>query len=90
MNKPGSPHRANFHAALQAGAARVADRPCRRERDATPYRLMMMLVKAFATGPAVSILPRHVRPDHAVQCPPAGTCLPAKTEHPAHSAPGFA
>ena len=39
---------------------------------------------------AVSILSRHVRPDHAVQCPPAGTCLPAKTEHPAHSALGFA
>lgn len=36
-----------------------ATRLCRRERDATPYRLMMALVQAFAAGPLDSIASIH-------------------------------
>ena len=36
-----------------------ATRLCRRERDATPYRLMMTLIQAFAAGPLDSIASIH-------------------------------
>lgn len=36
-----------------------ATRLCRRERDATPYRLMLALIQAFAAGPLDSIASIH-------------------------------